>query len=308
MNSEEIKGYLADLFDIELNLYIQEKTIQSMKIAYNLLQVKDNLHKPIYRTAPNKSAFPVFIITALVAAISASVGIILNGGGVLDFILAFITYGFIIGALCGIVIAVPIEKAQRKRLQKKLDKEYEALCEQYEDELQKNREKVENSERKKKCLEWEIKRMTGMLSRSYESRRMLYEQNLLYKDYRNLIAVGTLYGYFVKGQARSLSPDLKTGDQGAYSIYKNQFRLGKIITSTEKILKKQEAVFEAQQELAESLLQAEERVNTLCNGVNSFIHSVNSRLDKIAECAEITAYNSERAARELEYFNWLKIL
>ncbi len=323
MNSEQTTKYLGDLLDVELSIYVQEKSIEKMKRSCNSLCRERNLRIPIREVATADyfgSAYAYGIAGFIIAtAIGTVVGTIAGVLGsewwiftivfkfFISLILSAVKYG-IVAAIIGGFVGCLIEKSKANKKQKELDEEYESQLVGHIVDSDREKSRLADEAVKKKYLEKEIELMTEILKRSYNSRKMLYEQNLLHRDYHDLISVGTIYGYFVKGQTQSLSFDPKTGDQGAYNIYENQRRLDMIITNTEEILKKMDTIIQTQYELADGLVRAEKRIGVLCRGVNDFMQSANSKLDRIGECAELTAYNTERAARELEYQSWLTIV
>ncbi len=314
MTSQEIKKYLNSVLDIELNIYIQEETLLRMTNTYNDLGIKKNIPKPV-KQIPYTDIFSVMfsagIIVGLISGIVGAIVEFVSNTGFSAFfnaVIGFVAYGFI-GLLAGAFTLGSLVAFFKSRTAKEnSNKNYRSQCDEYDMAIAKDRQRVTTELLQKNRLGNEIKRMQDILNNSRKTLSTLYSYNILNRDYRNIYAVASIYGYFEKGRTASLGFNQSNGDQGAYNIYENERRLNLIITNTQEIINKMDTVIQNQYELASGLQEAENKISNLCSGVSNFIYSAENSLKEIEKCQRITAYNSERAARELEYLNWMHIL
>ena len=110
-----------------------------------------------------------------------------------------------------------------------------------------------------------------------------------------------------KGRTHCLQFNENTGDQGAYNIYESERRLDQIITNTEEILVRFDQVILYQQDLAIGLRDAMGKVDALCGNVNTQLKRIQGSVSNIERSQGVIAYNSECAARELEFMNWMAV-
>ncbi len=315
MTSQQIKQYLNSVLDVELNVYIQEETLLRMNNTYKNLGIHKNIQKPVRQRAYTdifSVMFTAGIIVGIIVGLIGGIIEIVSSSGIFSAIfrgiIGAVAYGFI-GFLGGaFTIGAVAAFISGRTAQNNSDRAFEAEYAAYENTKAQDNQRVKKELLQKNKLGNEITRMQTALNSSRKNLNTLYSYNILNRDYRNIYAVASIYGYFEKGRTASLGFNPSTGDQGAYNIYENERRLNLIITNTQEILNKMDMVIKNQYELAAGLQNAEAKINSLCSGVSAFIYNAENSLNEIVQCQRITAYNSERAARELEYLSWMHLL
>ncbi len=315
MTAQEITKYLSSVFDVELNVYIQEQTLLRMNNTYNQLGKKRNISRPVQKTAESNTVFIMSASGIIIGIITGIIFAIIEYNKISGFFyrifrtaIAFVAYG-IIGLIAGGFIAgFIISLILKFSKQRKLDKEYDLQMQEYRKKIAIDEKRVKSELNQKALLNNEIERMSDSLNRSKNNLRTIYNYNIINQDYQNIYAVGSMYDYFVKGRTQSLGFNSTTGDQGAYNIYENERRMNLIITNTEEILKRIDTVIQNQYELANGLCEAKNQINNLCAGINKFMTSTENHLNQITECQRITAYNAERSRKELEFITWMQLL
>lgn len=314
MTAEEIKKYLSAVFETELNIYVQENALIRMKNTYKALGNKKAIRKPAQRVS-NTDVFGIMwfvgVVVGIIAAIIGAVYEFKTTSGIIapvfEAVLGFVIYGImgVIGG--GLTLGSIIALSAKKSDQNKLDEQYKLDLAKYNQNIINDNNRVNKELIQKKALNNEIARMTSMLNQSKNNLREMYSYNVLNGDYQNIYAVSSIYGYFEKGRTRSLTFNEATGDQGAYNIYENEIRMNLIIRNTEEIMTKLDTVINNQYELANGLRSAQGKINSLCSDIGNFIYDTNRKLNEIEYCQSITAYNSEKTARELEFMNWMRV-
>ncbi len=313
MTPAEIEHYLSAAFDSELHVYIQQKTLVKMRDAYSDLGKPKRIYEPQEAAAEIDTFFIMGVVGVifglLIGCIHAYMEYAEHGGfgGVILALIALVIYGVLgvlaVGFTIGIIVAICIKKAR----QHALHTQYVYECQQYEKLCKADANRVALEVHRKRVLQREIQRMEKVLVRSKQQLQAMYGYAVIHPDYQNLAAVGSLYQYFCSGRTQSLGFNALTGDQGAYNIYENERRMDIIITNIEEVLQKFDLVIKYQYELASGLRKAERKIQELCVGVNEFIHNTQRSLQEIEQCQMITAYNSVRMAKELEFMTWMKM-
>ncbi len=311
----DLKKYVAGIFDTELNLYIQEQTLLRMKNTYNSLGREKNIAMP-EKSEPQ----------TVVADHMLTVGII--GGGIFGIvmgILQLIGTGFSFGdaivalifaiicavagtIVCALTLGVVVGLLMLNREKKMINAEYEETIENYNLSLLCDDSRVRNENLQKSALLKDINAMKRRIEETKNNLQKMYGCGIISPDYRNIYAVSSIHGYLQKGRTRSLSFNEKTGDQGAYNIYEYEMRMNMIITNTQEILNRLDDISRNQYELAEGLRRANSRINSLCSSINTHIKNTDESLKRIEACQSIIAYNSQRTREELEFITWMNIL
>ena len=133
-----------------------------------------------------------------------------------------------------------------------------------------------------------------LLTTLNETRRVLnelYSNNIIFPKYRNMVAMCSIYEYFVTGRCSEL-----TGADGAYNIYEYEVRQNMIINKLDIIIDELEAIKNNQYMLYEEMRQTNELLRGVQNELASIYNSVSvieSNSYITAQCAQITAKNTE---------------
>lgn len=206
---------------------------------------------------------------------------------------------------------------------------YNAEKDQYLKDISLDNQRLEKEIIKKKILLCELEQITFQKNSSLETLKKIYDKNLIYPKYRNLIMVSSLYEYILSGRCDTLE-----GKDGGYNILELEIRLDKIITRLDTIVanlyeikNNQFTLFSAiqssNQKLDDILLSTKELSNSMlkilneskitneqitnANSqlkiINSNISSTNLQLLELQNSSRIAAYNSEQIKREINYIN-----
>lgn len=313
MKETDLKKYLAGVFSIELNIYTLTETIQALTKQYNALAIRKKISVPI-RGEPEVSLFECMIAAGL------PIGILV---GIIDLIIEwnrangfFYYIASVIAAMIyaaagmvagGILLGIVLWCIRRKHKEKQLEEEFQRKVQQYDAEVTKQNARMSNERAKQKVLAREITSLEDRLAQSKENLSRAYSYQILAPEYRNIYAVSSIYGYLLRGQTHSLQFNEETGDQGAYNIYETQRRLDRIITNTDEILVRLDHVMDCQRDLVLGLQEASRKIESLCGNVNAQLKRITGSVANIEQCTQIASYNSQRAADELAFLNWMAI-
>lgn len=125
-------------------------------------------------------------------------------------------------------------------------------------------DKIVPSQAAKELIGAEIIEIRNLLKNTLNARNELYSHNVIFKKYRNAVALASFYEYLMSGRCSSL-----TGADGAYNIYENEIRLNQIVTKLDDVISSLEEIKKTQY-LIYSELQA----------INSTLSGLSSTMDK----------------------------
>ena len=313
MKDKDLQKYLAGVFAIELNVFVLNKTISHLTRQHNSLARHNKLNIPI-RGEPKTSLFNCFIGAGIPSGIIVGlIGLITEwnrANNLIDYIaslIAAVIYaveGLVVGGLVvGFIVFLILRAVENKRL----DEEFKERVERYDAEVKRQNARIAREKAQQKSLVNEISSLKSRLAQAKDSLACAYSYDILAPEYRNIYAVSSIHGYLAKGRTHCLEFNEETGDQGAYNIFENERRLDRIITNTEDIIDRFDQVVQYQQELAVGLQEATRKVDSLCANVNTQLNKINGSVSNMEQCQNVIAYNTECAARELEFMNWMNI-
>lgn len=314
IKTDDLKKYLSGALESELNLYIQRKTINNMEQRYNSLARYKKLNKPVL---DESNIFDDIVggmlITAPVCAVLAGIlGFIINFDdgffGLIATVFMTIVYGIIGFIAGGLIIGAIIGIIMHSREKKRYKSIYETEMAKHNTDIKNDNIRVKREQAQKEALGKEINAMKACYNKTQRHLNEIYSFGIIAPDYRNIYAVSSIYGYIEKGRTRGLEFNENTGDQGAYNIYEYERRLDMIITNTEEILSRLDEAISNQYTLAMGLQQANAKIDTLCGNINSHMNRISGSLNSIERCQSIVAYNTERAANELAFMNWMHFI
>ena len=169
-----------------------------------------------------------------------------------------------------------------------------------------------------KIAKFESQKSQVSISRSEIERKLrhLYEKNIIYSKYRNLVALSYIADYLESGIADELS-----GPNGAYAQYENDARTQKICNSIEELKEIVESgfsnVLHAQSQIYQALVeirggvyqiqrsvdnvysalgQAASTLGTLLKNEQEFSERTSQQLAQIRQAAEVTAKDTSMIA------------
>ena len=135
--------------------------------------------------------------------------------------------------------------------------------------------------------------------------KQYYDLGFIFSKYHNIVALTTIYEYFVTGRCTSLG-----GGDGAYNLYENETRANIIINKLDLIINQLEAIKDNQYTLYEVLVDIEKGIGKLNQKMNAIWEEVkdikvnqdisNGILGSVAVSAAYTAYNTAKIAKYSE--------
>lgn len=311
MTTKDLQQYLAGVLSIELDIFVQTKTISELTHRYNSLARRKNLYPP-QPGKPEISLIECMIVAGIICGIIVGIiCLIYEWGNALNFFYyiaaVIVALFYAVGGLLagGVVFGFLVWLILHTREKKKLDKKLQNDMDRYDAEVRRQNERVAREKAQQAVLAREIATLRNCLKTSKEHLAKVYAYGVLAPEYRNIYAVSSMHGYLMKGRTHCLQFNEQTGDQGAYNIYENECRLDRIITNTEEVLCRFDQVVRYQQDLAVGLQNASQRIDSLCSNVNTQLSRISSSVNGIERCQSVIAYNSECAARELAFLNWV---
>jgi len=326
MSTNDMITYLKQVVSMESNLYMQECAI---KTARNNLVKKqpqkyfiekpeqENFEKPtptIYNglTGLGKGIVYYFIV---IGAILLFIGLILLfGGDVGSGFLCFLGGG--IGVFIGKALTISAEKTKKFYEDKYLEE-----LKVYETNLDKAKKKyktqLEEYNKKKNEAEQKYQQELSIINKNYNLARnavlqmdepyesakqilqQLYDLDIIFPKYRNMIAICSIYEYFASGRCTEL-----TGADGAYNLYESELIQDLIINKLDTIVKQLEAIKQNQYVLYSEI----KNTNSILADIGKDVNNILENTNKITQNTYITAVCSQVTAKNTEALKYISLI
>lgn len=137
------------------------------------------------------------------------------------------------------------------------------------------------------------------ISSTQDALNKLYGMDVIFPKYRNLVAICSMYEYFVTGRVSQLK-----GADGAYNLYESELRQNLIIAQLDRIATKLDEIKENQYMLYFELKKT-----------NEYLHSIDNTLFKtlevtqnIAESVEFSNCIQQSIARNTEAIKYISLI
>lgn len=279
-NIEELKRYFRQLINAEMALYTNEKVIEE----YNKKRKEEkphepqkvNLDEPLLYVEYDYNMFNLIRFTSLKQPLIMGFFLFM---GILGCIMTIVLICSVIGGAAfliepGDVILALLEmlclfyviyewkkETSVVRAQDKVNREkYKLQMNDYNMRIEKEKEKYDNDVvAYKKSIdiynletEKEIIKLKEINKEIKENLKELYDVNIVYPKYRNLVAITTIYEYLASGRCETLE-----GSNGAYNLYENELRANIVINSLNQIITNLNQIKNTQYELYEQLKEAD---------------------------------------------------
>ena len=305
MANSELLSYVKQVMDLETSVYTNQRLedgwINSLEECGAKLPNKPKKPKketvpipPFKPTTPTLDKKPM-----LTTVIECGFGILL----IIIGILLFADGGFsIVGGFGSLLLGIPltITGAKHPGVVKKIADKYAADMEEYNKEMDaynkrsaeaeaewQRQEQIYQSDKEKydqelgeygnacyQSMQY-IHEAGWMLKDALEN---LYDVNIIYPKYRNLVAVTTIYEYLASGRCDTLE-----GTDGAYNLYEMELRQNIIIGQLSSVL--------------DSLEQIKNNQFTLYNEIEESNRKSAELLSDIADNTKFSAYANEETAK-----------
>ncbi len=147
----------------------------------------------------------------------------------------------------------------------------------------------------------EINEVEDLLRKAIECRANLYDYDIVFMKYRNVVALSAFYEYLMSNRCDSLE-----GASGAYNLYENELRANLIIEKLSDIIQSLEQIQQNQFVLYSELKKINKNLDALNYSMRSAAASlsqisesnrqINENTKNIAENTKVIAYNTEKTA------------
>ena len=297
MNREQMIKYLANVLVLETKLYELNQICWNIDIKINeLTEVLNKKPSPEYKERDNKERTGDMLSIAAYA--------LLPGGVV--FVIAYIVLHLFKGptqssvALCVLaaLVAYGIGFASFYHDNSEIDLHYESENRRIRNE---NRKIYQDAERANHEIE-QLEKAYSLLSQNYYSVKdtldKLYNMNIIYSKYRNMVAIASFYEYYLSGRCSRL-----TGHEGAYNIYENEL-IGKIIIGKlDDIICRLDEIKRNQYMLYNKLTLSNQKVDRL----TSELKWASDKIEDIAHNQELIEYNTDITRKNSEVIKWISV-
>lgn len=312
MNNAELKKQVSILYDMELNNYLMNEMISRLDYEIDSLGKKKKILAPQKLNGDKEIILTMVGTGAFYAAIIGAVGgLIYNfvvDEGILDMILGFFFYpltwgttGVVAGAVLGLIVGLILFV-----LDKKNDKKiYEEDCEEYENALEKDAIRVEREKKEKDIL---IRQRDLLVKRKNEATiklKSFYSLSGIDSNYRNIVPIGYMNEFIRLGISNHLE-----GSDGLYYLIRQELRADQFQYTLDEISYKLDDIIDSQREIYGELRNINRRCDYLIDQTNKSVRLAaqnNSLLNDAVAQTRITAYNTERIAKETEFQNYMLI-
>lgn len=335
MTTEQLKEYLDIVVDMEKNIYFQEKTILRLSAEANRLGIATELHecsepiKPQRREIANNSmlsAIKAFGITWAIILLMVAPCIFFSPGSYTIVIAGVLPAGLPLSLIIS-VCTLMRKYSDYKHALKQNEKEYNHCILAYQEkvneyqirqrEIALDRERVKEELVKKSVISSNIEKLKNQNIKSKETLSKIYDKNIIFPKYRNLVMVCSIYEYFCAGRCNALE-----GHEGAYNILEMELRMDRIITRLDVVISKLDQIRSNQFMLYTAIQESNQRSAQILESSNRMadqLQSMGSRIEiqsaqfqaqlaDLQKSSALTAYHAERTQKELAYMNRMDYL
>lgn len=202
----------------------------------------------------------------------------------------------------------------------------------------KDQQRVKLENIKKEVLKAELSQMRELNAASKKTLEQIYDKNIVFPKYRNMVMVCSLYEYVCTGRCDTLE-----GHEGAYNLLELEIRLDKIVTGLDRVIEllgriqqSQYMVYSAIQDANRQSAKILESTYQMTNQLQAFQTSnwkmlggiqadiqrgilaadqqsvtmaqMTQQLSALQATSALTAYQTERTRAELHYMNRMNYL
>lgn len=312
MNNAELKKKISVLYDMELNNYLMNEMISRLEDRIDSLGKKRNIAAPQKAGKDSDLLIGSMGTGALIFAIIGAVwGLIYNfvfEEGFFSKVLGFFFYpftcgaaGVFIGGVLGLIVGLILLHFDKKEIEKAYKKE----CFEHSEALKKDSLRVEHEKREKEIL---IQQRDLLIKRKSEATiklKSFYSLSGIDSHYRNLVPIGYMNEFIRLGISNHLE-----GADGLYYLVRKELRADRFQCSLDEISYKLDDIIDRQREIYGELRNINQRCDYLIDQTNKSARLAaqnNSLLNDAVAQTRITAYNTERIAKETEFQNYMLI-
>ena len=331
MNKSELTQYLKGCMDLETQIYKTEQEVKALdEVVDNTLKLSD--HKT-GDNAPTLYSYsepepPVHYRDTEYKGFYG-IAIFLLVGGIIELLtMDHPLMGCFTLCLCLFMALlafsrqgdeIKTNKERDQKYQKELAKyredyakdkeEYERRLYEYNRKLDEDNKRIDlvNSIKKEASKEI-VKILYDAKSAMWSAQsklEILYDKNVIFPKYRNLVAVSTFYEYLSSSRCDSLE-----GPYGCYNLYETESRQNVIIIQMQKILKMLDDIKQNQYCLYQAISEANSSIRNVqssLNGIENTLYKITLQNDYQSEVETFIAECSAQIARDIDRIHRLQI-
>lgn len=296
--SNDLKGYLERIYEMEKSLYVQERIFNN--IESKIKTISNYSYKATKAYYAKESFFGMFIGFVILGVIGG--GILGGCIGLLELFgffkllggfIAGIRKGLLIGAIIGAIISIILTIADNIGTENK-NKQIAETNKQISIQNEKNKN-IAN--KKIQLLREEQNNIKNSYHKTKEVLNKYYACNIIFPKYRNLIAISSFYEYFASGRCSQLE-----GHEGAYNIFENEIRQNIIISKLDDVINRLDTIRDNQYMLYSAIQESNKKTKQL----TGIMYQLSDKLSNISQNTEICAYNSNITAQNTTFLKWLE--
>ena len=256
------------------------------------------------------------------------IGLLISTGIAADFLgisfLAVVPTVYILGVIY-------YQASSQKKEKEHIEAEYQTHMQEYYRQVKKYQEDVAKIQRQREQDEVERKAKTFFLEKQKEQVKQglslskkhlqtIYDKNFVFPKYRNLVMICSLYEYICAGRFTELE-----GPNGAYNCLETEIRMDRIVTQLNQIIDRLDVIRQNQFMLFSAIQSSNQMLGEILNSngrieaqlgcfynnsaqLNSQVIELNTRIATLQKTSALTAYQTERAQKELSYINRMDYL
>lgn len=370
MTVESLKEYLSIVVDMEQNIFLQKELCKDIEEEIWRLKTPKEIIDPPEPETEKPTEPPTLVMPEWkLYKPMISTGAIIGGcigtffiGGMTGMVLGSAThwYNSVLLALILPVVWVIYciwsnktcseendrkneerrQKARGEHQEKR--KKYEQEYQQYQQELDKYHRLLAANKHLRQQDEAERALKTAFLQRqkeeiekaisvSQERLEVIYQRDIIFPKYRNLVMACSIQEYVCAGLCTTLE-----GPDGAYNLLETYMRLDRISTQLDKVITNLEQIRENQFMLYSAVQEANRRLGQIAGSIrqmtadlvnfySSSLYSaaqlnaqftemnlqnaqLTARIAELQKSSALTAYHAERTQKELAYMNRINYL
>ncbi len=296
MTTQELKKGVDMLYDMEVNHYLMTRAIQSLDREIHSLANRRPILSPQKREYKNRLSD--FIVPACFASILffTFFGVVscVTSSGYAN-VLLYAILGVFLGVIGGLLLFAVDHIIDKHRI----EKEYRNADDIFMGKLAGDIVRIERETEQKRHLLKQRAILKERLDKSKAIAMTMYAKMGIDREYRHMIAIGYMNEFLRLGIANRLG-----GADGLYYLVRKEIKMDVMQSTMIEISEKLDMLVDQQRELHRDLLQ----INRKCDNMVDMTVKAARSAGAIAENTAVTAYNTERIQRELEFQNFMLLL
>lgn len=294
---DELTNYLKDVKDLEVSKYNQEEIIkQSNDTLKSRLPVKQEIKKPELKELKEPSPPSVFwLVVGIIGILMFFISSSIEEAPLLSGLFMMLGCGFFYYFYDRTSYKDKIEEYNKEK--EKNEQTYQQELAKYTLQVPLNEKKYSEEKAQYEVAKKQVESLDIPLKETTEILNKVYGKDYIFPKYRNMVAMSTIYEYFVTGRVNEL-----TGPNGAYNLYEQELRQNLIINNLETINTQLETIKNNQFTLYTELKKSNETQQKMLGALTEILNNT----DSIAASAEISAYCSRITANNSNYNTWFR--